>query len=831
LELIGRKFGHIHVTDVVGEGGMGAVYAGYDEKLERKVALKVLHADQRLDDEARERLLREARALSKLEHRNICRIHDYIETGEVDLLVLEYIDGRTLQQAISAGNMPRNEKLRIAIAIAEVLVTAHRAGILHRDLKPDNIMLTAAGEVKVLDFGLARWLTRARSRSSGKVPAIQLPFRATDHGESTLMMAAPEGPQLVSGRPDYLATAAGITLGTPLYMSPEQARGEALTPASDMFSFGLVLQVLFSGIEPHPPDLGAREVILRAARGTIVPVQGVAGDVTALINRLEQFAPADRPTAIETVERLRWLHDKPQRIARRSAAAAALLLAMFGGWRYTVDLRRERAIAVAARADAEHRRAQAEDLINFMVGDLRKKLEPVGRLDILDDVGERALAYVTSLNMNVVSAEELVRNAKALDQIAEVRIAQGNLRQALDLANRALAFTSVAMRRDPADPEVQLAYGTSHFWVGNAYRLLGDNARALVHMRQYEEAAEQLAQNFPLNDTYQLERAYGHSVVGTILEAQGDLQHALEEFQMTRVVKAARLAASPADAERQSDLAVTDNKIGFVLYRLGRLVEAREYLARELATWQRLAARDPQNKMWQEGLTRSHGFYAGALEVLGDVDGALEHEREEVARTTTLHDFDPSNTQWTRNLAMAHWHTASLLTMQHRAGEALAHAVTGQKLMQELLAKDPQRKAWHRELAILYLTQARAQLVTGHTDAAAAAVNAARAQIGAYTDVVMIRTRAEIDVVHGDVLRARGDAAGARAHWSAALDGLRTLPAASNDLNAQSLLVRTLVRLGRAAEAAPLMARLDRAGYRYPDYVSERQEVRVPQHS
>src|SRR5215213_1656926 len=93
MELIGQRFGHIRVTEVVGQGGMGDVYAGYDEKLERKVAVKVLNADQRLDHEARERLLREARALSRLEHENICRIHDYIDSGDFDLLVLEYIDG------------------------------------------------------------------------------------------------------------------------------------------------------------------------------------------------------------------------------------------------------------------------------------------------------------------------------------------------------------------------------------------------------------------------------------------------------------------------------------------------------------------------------------------------------------------------------------------------------------------------------------------------------------------------------------------------------------------------------------------------------------------
>ena len=166
MELVGQRFGHIRVTQVVGSGGMGDVYGGYDEKLERKVALKVLAPEQRLDVEARERLLREARALSRLDHPNICRIHDYIESDEVDLLVLEYIDGRTLAEVMTETNS-RAEKLRIASAIANVLVAAHRAGIVHRDLKPDNVMLTKGGEVKLgsgafWSFASPRSVTLAR---------------------------------------------------------------------------------------------------------------------------------------------------------------------------------------------------------------------------------------------------------------------------------------------------------------------------------------------------------------------------------------------------------------------------------------------------------------------------------------------------------------------------------------------------------------------------------------------------------------------------------------------------------------------------------------------
>jgi serine/threonine protein kinase len=499
MELIGRQFGQIRVTGVVGEGGMGAVYAGQDETLDRKVALKVLHADQRLDVEARERLLREARALSKVDHPNICRIHDYLETGDVDLLVLEYIDGRTLQRAMDDA-LPYSEKLRIAETIAEVLVRAHRAGIVHRDLKPENVMITKTGQVKVLDFGLARWLNRGRR--SGSHPAlddsgVRFAMRGTPDPDRTLAMQGdtlvmPAAPSSDLHARDFHATAAGIALGTPLYMSPEQARGELLTPASDMYSFGLLLQVLFTGREPHPDTITVREVILRAARGETEPAEGAPKSITALINSLKSFAPADRPTAVQAVERLRFLMATPQRIARRSLVAAVAAVMIMGGWRYTVDLDYERSIALSQRAEAQRQRAKAEDLINFMVDDLREKLTPVGRLDVLDDVSEKVLQYVSGLKPETMSADELARNAKALNQLGEVRVKQGKTSEAVQLFSTSLGLANAAVERDAKNADALLALGETHFFLGDGLRSQGKIEESRYHLRECRAAALKL---------------------------------------------------------------------------------------------------------------------------------------------------------------------------------------------------------------------------------------------------------------------------------------------------------------------------------------------------
>jgi len=840
MELIGRQFGHIRVTEVVGEGGMGAVYAGYDEKLDRKVALKVLHAEQRLDDEARERLLREARALSKVDHPNICRIHDYIETGDVDLLVLEYIDGRTLQAAIEDG-LPHSEKLRIAIAVAEVLVRAHRAGIVHRDLKPENVMLTRGGEVKVLDFGLARWLQRGRR--SGSHPSYpgeplgaeepQAPQQPILHvrsdadapvvnlGDTMILPAVRPSAAFASGRREFLATAVGITLGTPFYMSPEQARGETLTPASDMFSFGLLLQVLFTGREPHPDFITAREVILRVARGETNPVEGARKDVAALINSLKQYAPADRPTAVQTVERLRFLIETPQRVARRAIAGVILVIMLAGVWRYTVDLRFEQSRAVAAQVEAERQRAKAEDMVEFMLGDLRKKLEPVGKLDILDDVAGRALTYVDEIDPDVSGASELARNSKALNQLVEVRIAQGNLQDALNLANRSMRLTYLASQKAPNDPEVQLAYGLSNFWVGNVNRLRGDMDIALERMKTYSRVTAELARKHPANETYLLERAYGHSNVATILEMQGDLATALPQHELTLDVKTARVKASPADPERQADLAVTLNKIGVVHLHLGHLDRAIEYLDREVAVYERLTAADPLNRQWKDQMARSLGWAAAAHTYAGHTNRAFEYATKALKIETALLAFDPANARWKRNLAMSNRQLGLLLSWRGAHADVEPYFERATTLMEELIALHPTSTAYPRDLAIVLAARGRAAFDRGDHAAARNAATRAAAYVGQPANEGSRQTMAEVHLLAGDVAQAAGRRDHAVEEWTAAA-ALCVQMASSSNPAIRHLHVSALLRLGHQKEAAPMMAALDQAGYRAPAYLADR---------
>jgi eukaryotic-like serine/threonine-protein kinase len=175
-DLLGTRVGHFRIVDLLGEGGMGAVYVGFDELLQRRVALKSVRG--RLDEDSKARFVREARALSQLKHPHICQIYDFLEGPDRDFLVLELIDGRNLKEVMTSRPDARL-KTRIARQLAEVLVATHAKAIIHRDLKPANVMVTSEGEVKVLDFGLARGastahedLTRSLTEDPPSAPQI-----------------------------------------------------------------------------------------------------------------------------------------------------------------------------------------------------------------------------------------------------------------------------------------------------------------------------------------------------------------------------------------------------------------------------------------------------------------------------------------------------------------------------------------------------------------------------------------------------------------------------------------------------------------------------------
>jgi serine/threonine protein kinase len=211
--MIGKTVSHYKIIEKLGCGGMGVVYKAEDTKLHRTVALKFLPHELTRDKEAKQRFIHEAQAASSLQHHNICTIHDIDETEDGQMFIcMDSYDGETLKEKITKGPLKIDETINIAIQIAEGLQSAHEHGIIHRDIKPANIFITKAGEVKILDFGLAKLTGRS------------------------------------------IITKMGSTVGTIAYMSPEQTRGENIDHRTDIWSFGIVLYEMLTGELPFKGD-------------------------------------------------------------------------------------------------------------------------------------------------------------------------------------------------------------------------------------------------------------------------------------------------------------------------------------------------------------------------------------------------------------------------------------------------------------------------------------------------------------------------------------------------------------------------------------------------
>ena len=812
-----RTISHYEILAPLGKGGMGEVYVAFDTTLQRKVALKVVRQDRQLNDEGRARLLREARILSQLDHPGICRVFDYVSADGHDYLVLELIEGRSLRDALKQP-LDRAVRMRIAEQVVQALAVAHAAGIVHRDLKPENVMLLPDGNAKVLDFGLARAFDAPLPIGdiASPRPPHNIGAQFDSAGET---VATPASPAARPGGDSPVFTAYGLLVGTPAYMSPEQAGGEPATAPSDMYAFGLLLQELCTGTSAY--DIGADlpTLLERVRRGETREPRGLSRDLNDLVARLQSVAPSRRPTAVETVERLRRIREKPARRLRYAVAATLVIAAIAGAVKYTIDLGRERNAAVLAREDADRRRDQAENLIGFMLGDLRSGLQRVGRLDLLDAVGERATAYFAAVPSSALSDEELFHRSQAVHQLGQVRMARGDLAGAAAIFEQSLGLIADLTARRPDNADWQVGLATSHFYVGDARRLQGDLDAAMRHFTAYRDIARALVERDPANLEWRLELGYGHSNVAAVLEAQGALEAARTELLAALEIDRHLVAAKPAELEWQESLATSHNRLAVVLEKLGDAKTALTHHLEDFAIRKTLTERDPDDTRAQLRLAAAASYVGLLYRDFNDDARALAYYSQRLAIAERLTARDPANVEWQRDLGLGETRMATLQRLRGDLEDATARARRSVDILRPLAAKDPSHLRRQRDAADAEVEWAWVRLTTGSRAAALATAVRATTTLEPLlarnpADAEISRLLAEALVVSAHAVDEAGSDPRARQFLERARVVMEPRAATVKERRFRKAWALVLRGLGRAEEAEAVAAELRASGFR-----------------
>jgi serine/threonine protein kinase len=734
---------------LLGEGRHGKVFLGVDEVLQRQVVVKRVVSGSFASSETRQRLIDEARVLSRLDHPNVLRIYEYNERDAHDVFAIEFAQGKALPEALAAG-LDFAKKVDVAIAIASALASAHRHDIVHGALSPRSVVITQQGEVKIVDF----------------------PSMSTD----------------VEG-----------LRGDVRWCSPEEAAGCEPARESDMFRFGLLLQEMFG--------TGDR-------------------DVRSLVTSLLRKAPSDRTTAAAALTRL-------QRLARRRTrrirtAAAALLIATFtiGGAKYTIDLRRARAEAIAAQADAEKRRAQANELIGFLVEDLPPKLLSVGRLEILDATSNKAFEYFASIRPDEISAAEAAVNVRAIAQFSDAQLLKNDVPAAESAAQKAITLANGVLRKHPNDVEVLFARATAHARYAAALTRKGDIPRAFQHANAFASGCADAIRRDPDDPRFLRSQTNALTMLGNLHDRTGNMEASIRNLDLAADTLR-RLMSKEAAGDAKMQLSIIERFAGTALIKLGRYADARRRLERARAEIEAELRRE-SNKELLDSLAGYNEQLAYAALATGDLAGASRYSADLLATSQPLAVFDTARFRWTRLVISAHRSAGTAARMSGDLDQALRHHTAAIDTAGALLARGTQQITLPRDNAHSRIEMARTLLAVGRLQRAASETKLAVDVLRTMQDDLAARMLfAEALLVRGEALDAEGDRDAAAASWEEALRVVDSLPSHPPDPRAVDTRARALLHLGRTDRATAFIEQLDALGYRNREFEALRKEKGV----
>jgi tetratricopeptide (TPR) repeat protein len=494
---------------------------------------------------------------------------------------------------------------------------------------------------------------------------------------------------------------------------------------------------------------------------------------------------------------------------RRQRRLAYLAAASIAGMAVTSTLA---VTAIQARDAARDQRREAEGLIGFMLGDLKDKLEPIGRLDALDGVGSRVLAYYHNQTISDLSDAALSQRSKALSLMAQVADARGDTDGAQRLYREAMVGTAEAIRRNPDDPERLFEQAQNVFEVGELSRKRGDFAAAEAAYRDYQRLAGRMVSLQPDNLKWRMEAEEAQANVGIALFNQRRFAEADRQFQNALSTIEAVVAVDASTEEYQQALTdalawVADTKLAE-----GQLKQAAEQRQRQVALLQRLIAQSRGDVNFRRRIIPAYQGLGRLMLARGDTTSALQFLQSAVLEADRLVPSEPQNTSWQGLAAAARINLADATLASGDVAEAAQQTQLGCDGVQRLIARDHSIVAWRGSLRLCFTMRAQLALRSGSYDSAVASAQQALKLAGTERSVQSAAEIAKLHRLAGDAYNRTGKSDLARSEWSA---GLAALPAGASQRPPELAESAALMqRLGMTAQSKSIADQLNTIGYR-----------------
>ena len=718
---IGRRVGPYKIVEQVGVGGMGEVYRAFraDDQYQKQVALKVVRAGQESGFVV-SRFKNERQILASLDHPNIARLYDGGTTEDgIPYFVMELIDGQPIDQYCGQHQLSVTERLKLFLQVCSAVQYAHQRLIIHRDIKPGNILVTADGMPKLLDFGIAKILDT--DAVTGKFETTLTVFRVL----------------------------------TPGYASPEQLKGEPITTASDVYSLGVVLYELLTGHHPYRKPNSTPQEIVRAvceleaekpstavrrmetlegrrdSQGSAAmaeipdrPAEKLSkrlrGDLDNIIlmalrkdpqrryASVEQFAEDIRRhlESLPVVARKDTFRYRASKFMTRNKAgvAAAIIVAvtLLGGLAITV---REAHIAREQQSRAEARFNDVRELANSLMFDVHDSIQNLpGSTPARKLLVERALHYLDSLSREAGSDLSLQRElAEAYSKLGRVQGGNagsnlGDTKGALESFRKAVKMREAVAAANPDNVKDQQDLAQSYSDLSTALYYGGDHSAA-ESFRKAVQIREALVRAHPSDPALVSDLAISYRDLGAELTLGNHLAEGLEQYEKALQLFQQAADATPQDMTRQRNLAYSHKRVGATLAAMGKLSESLKHYQTALYIDEKLLTANPENAQFRYDITFTYSDIGYVLGKRGELDAALANYRKVLSIRKQLAAADPKDVKVRGGMARTYGYIGGLLGMQGHLHEALAAARAALAIREELVMTDAANKARREDLA------------------------------------------------------------------------------------------------------------------------------------